>query len=534
VANPADDFPWGGTERSRRYYNVETVQRRQTGNAMSRSYFEYHLLMKLVDRPMTSPPARSQVLSHGAVKLLRRLLLVLLAIALFEFVYLIWTGRFELRNMAPCAILVVLGLSYRELAAERISRGLSILCWGVWASALGFSLIVAGVRTPFLYALPVVLMTTAWVQGRRAALLMATLTLIDLTALTIAEYQGWLLPPIQRRTVDLLITDCAVIAFAATIAVSLAEAFQRLYREEQELGEELRALNETLEQRVEERTEEYEQANRSLQETVDQLERTRAELVHSEKLSALGSMVAGVSHELNTPLGNAKLSVSTLRDRMQEISNSYRANALSRNQIVDFFVDGREVVNLANRAIERAIDLVDAFKQVAIDQTSERRRRFDLTTVIEETIATLRPGFKHDPWQISVDMPQGIEMDSYPGPLEQIVVNLVLNSIRHGFEGRDHGKISIGAHRESGVDSDSAQIVLTFADDGAGIAAENLGRVFDPFFTTRLGQGGSGIGLNITHRIATTILGGSITVESELGSGTVFTLAIPQRAPIPA
>jgi signal transduction histidine kinase len=206
---------------------------------------------------------------------------------------------------------------------------------------------------------------------------------------------------------------------------------------------------------------------------------------------------------------------------------------LSRTQIVDFFVDGREMVNLTNRAIERAIELVDAFKQVAIDQTSERRRRFDLPTVIEETIATLRPGFKHEPWQIEIDVPQGIEMDSYPGPLEQIVVNLVLNSIRHGFEGRNHGKVTIGGHRETRADIDSAQIVLTFADDGVGIAPENLGRVFDPFFTTRLGQGGSGIGLHISHRIATTVLGGNIAVESVPGSGTVFTLTVPQRASLP-
>ncbi len=360
-------------------------------------------------------------------------------------------------------------------------------------------------------------MTTAWVQGRRAALLMAALTLFDLVVLTIAEYQGWLLPPIQRRTVDLLFTDCAVIAFAATIAISLAEAFQRLYKEERELGEELRVLNETLEQRVEERTEEYERTNQSLLETIDQLERTRTELVHSEKLSALGSMVAGISHELNTPLGNAKLSVSTLRDRMQEISNSYKANALSRNQIGDFFVDGREMVNLADRAIERAVELVDAFKQVAIDQTSERRRRFDLATVIDETIATLRPSFKHEPWQIVIDVPQGVEMDSYPGPLEQIVVNLMLNSIRHGFDGRSHGIITIGGHCGN---QRRQRFRSNCASASATTAQELLRKTWDGCLIRSLlpgwGQGGSGIGLNITHRIATTVLGGSITVESAL------------------
>ncbi|MBV8667265.1 MAG: HAMP domain-containing histidine kinase [Burkholderiaceae bacterium] len=492
--------------------------------------------MNLPNKAGSEPAPRLQVLSHGAVMLLRRLLLIVLVAAIVDIFLLLWGHRISLGNIAPFDLLLIVGLCYRELAAGRTERGLVLLCWATWLSACAFSYFIAGLRTPFLIGIPMVLMSTAWVQGRRAALTMVSLTLVHLVVLTVVEYQGWLPPPVQRRTIDFTVTYVVVSVFSAAIAVSLVEAFQHLYRQERDLGEELRSLNETLEQRVDERTEEYELANQSLQETVEQLERTRSELVHSEKLSALGSMVAGVSHELNTPLGNAKLALSTLRDRMQVISESYRAGSLTRNQIVEFFQEGREVVELANRSVDRAVGLVESFKQVAVDQTSERRRSFNLSTVIEETLDTLRPGFKRQPWQFTVEVPLDIEMDSYPGPFEQIVINLVHNSVRHGFDGREQGMVTIGAYRESaaGDGEEGGQVVITFTDDGVGIAAENLGRVFDPFFTTQLGKGGSGIGLNIVHRLASTVLGGSIAVESEPGKGTVFTLTIPQRAPMPS
>jgi signal transduction histidine kinase len=268
-----------------------------------------------------------------------------------------------------------------------------------------------------------------------------------------------------------------------------------------------------------------------IEKTLSDLRRTQEQLVQSEKLSALGSMVAGVSHELNTPIGNTKMAISTLIDRITELKASFLGSTLKKQQITDFFEESLEITDLAQRSIERAIDLVGAFKQVAVDQTSEKRRSFDLATVVEETIATLRPGYKKDPWQFVLDIPAGITMDSYPGPLEQIVMNLTHNSVRHGFDGRDQGCVKICAQLDAAPHEGVKQIILTVCDDGCGIPQENLGRVFDPFFTTKLGQGGSGIGLNITHRIVTTILGGTIRVDSPDRLGTIFTLHIPQRAP---
>ncbi len=249
-------------------------------------------------------------------------------------------------------------------------------------------------------------------------------------------------------------------------------------------------------------------------------------LLQSEKLSKLGAMVAGVSHELNTPLGNTKLALSTLLDRIHGFNQQYVDGTLKRSSIEEFIRELTDITTLADRSVDRALNLVVTFKQVAIDQTSERRRQFDLATIIRETITSLSPSYKHDPWKFVIEVPDNILMDSYPGPLEQIIINLVQNSIRHGFDGRNHGCITIRASVAEDDNKDQT-VAIVFSDDGAGIAPHNIDKIFEPFFTTRLGRGGSGIGLNIAHQIATSILEGSISVKSELGSGTCFTLTIP-------
>jgi signal transduction histidine kinase len=178
------------------------------------------------------------------------------------------------------------------------------------------------------------------------------------------------------------------------------------------------------------------------------------------------------------------------------------------------------------RNLERAAELIRSFKGVAVDRTSSQRRQFDLAGVIEETLLTLQPTLKPLPYRISHAIPAGIRLDSYPGPLGQILSNLINNAIVHAFAGRDHGQMHLQASL-NGPD----RLQLRFSDDGCGIAHEHLKRIFDPFFTTRLGQGGSGLGLNIVYNLATGVLGGSIHAESALGQGSTFILDIPLHAP---
>ena len=281
----------------------------------------------------------------------------------------------------------------------------------------------------------------------------------------------------------------------------------------------LRRYREHLEDLVAERTNELQCANRELRQAM-------AQLVQAEKLAALGSLVAGVAHELNTPLGNSRVVASLLGEQIHELAAAFELGSLRRSQVEGFLQRGREAVELLERNAARAADLISQFKQVAVDQSSVRRRTFDLRQTVDDILVALRPRLKRTQHGIDVDIPNGLELDSYPGPLEQVIVNLVDNALAHGLGGHKPGRIEFKAHAHG-----SAQLVLRVSDDGAGIPATILRRVFEPFFTTRLGQGGSGLGLYIVYNLVTGVLGGNIDVESTPGQGTTFVLTLPRRAP---
>ncbi|KAB2921421.1 MAG: HAMP domain-containing histidine kinase, partial [Candidatus Contendobacter sp.] len=256
------------------------------------------------------------------------------------------------------------------------------------------------------------------------------------------------------------------------------------------------------------------------------LRQAMAQLIQTEKLAALGSLVAGVAHELNTPLGNARAVAGALGEDLRAFAAAVDAGALRRSRVDAFLHRGREAVELLERNTARAADLIGHFKQVAVDQTSARRRRFDLRQTVEELLVTLRPQFKRTAHRIALDIPPGLELDSYPGPLEQVLANLVGNSLAHGFAGRDTGAIRIRA-----AALDAGRVRLDYADDGIGVPETIQNRIFDPFFTTKLGSGGSGLGLYIVYNLVTGVLGGTIRVHSAPQAGTTFTLTLPRSAP---
>jgi signal transduction histidine kinase len=261
-----------------------------------------------------------------------------------------------------------------------------------------------------------------------------------------------------------------------------------------------------------------------------QLKEAQVQLAAQEKLASLGSLVAGVAHELNTPIGNSLLMASTLHEKTQHLANGFEEGALRRSELGGYVKDAREASELIMRSLHGAAELVNSFRQVSVDQASAQRRRFELARACSEIVATVMNKVRLAGHTLAIDVPAGIAMDSYPGPLGQVVINFVNNALMHAFEGPG------GAMRLSARLLDDAWVRIEFADDGRGIAAEHLARVFDPFFTTRMGQGGTGLGLNIAHTIATTLLGGSIRVESAPGQGTAFVLELPlvaaEAAPI--
>lgn len=279
--------------------------------------------------------------------------------------------------------------------------------------------------------------------------------------------------------------------------------------------------NAELEARVEQRTLELKSTNDELSNALTTLQHAQKELVQSEKLAALGSMVAGVSHELNTPIGNAMVVASSMHDRAREFQGLVIRNELKRSLLERFMTDSLEGAELVQRSLQRASDLVHSFKQVAVDQTSERQRVFNLDEVVREIIATLRPNLKKMPWKIAIDIPRDITLDSFPGALGQVTINIVMNAAIHAFAGRTEGRISVHGRQ---IDNESVELV--FADDGVGMPADVMSRIFDPFFTTRLGTGGSGLGLAIVHQMVTQVLQGRVSVESQVGEGSRFTVIL--------
>lgn len=288
---------------------------------------------------------------------------------------------------------------------------------------------------------------------------------------------------------------------------------------------ELLALNNSLEQRIHERTAELAGRNEELARALSNLQLMQEQLVQADKLSSLGSIVAAVAHELNTPIGNALTVATTLQDLNKAFSQAVE-QGLRRSVLDEFQSNCQQAADMLLRNLQRAAELIRSFKGVAVDRTSSQRREFELAEVVQETLLTLAPTLKHKPYRINCHIPAGIRLDSYPGPLGQILSNLINNAIVHAFAGHAEGQIEIRAEQR-----DSRHLTLHFRDNGCGIAPENLRRIFDPFFTTRLGQGGSGLGLNIVYNLATGLLGGSIHVDSRSGEGTCFTLEIPLRAP---
>ncbi|MFZ6818934.1 sensor histidine kinase [Undibacterium sp. Ji22W] len=253
-----------------------------------------------------------------------------------------------------------------------------------------------------------------------------------------------------------------------------------------------------------------------------QLQETQAQLVEREKLAALGSLVAGVAHELNTPLGNSLLIASAIEDNIHQITEKIDAGPVKRSDFKNFANRCLEACTLLMRSLHTSANLVSSFKQVAVDQASAQARTFNLKITTTEIIATMMNQVRLSEHQLQIDIPEDIEMHSYPGPYGQVLINLLQNAILHGFEGRTQGQMKISAQV---IATDRVQI--KFEDNGVGIKADNLHRIFEPFFTTKLGHGGSGLGLNVTYNIVTSLLGGHIRVESVIGEGTVFTMELP-------
>lgn len=282
---------------------------------------------------------------------------------------------------------------------------------------------------------------------------------------------------------------------------------------------------ENLEERVRTRTEDLTLVNHELTEAIQRLETTKDNLVQTEKLAALGALVAGVSHELNTPIGNGRLMTSALHATARELKSHYEAGDLTKSQFESLVTEILEGTTLVERNLLKAIHLVQSFKQVAVDRTSDKRRTFKLKEFLDEIESTMHHIFKSIPFELQVIPGEDVSLNSYPGVISQIISNLINNALMHAFEDREKGTISVRTKTLK------HSVNISVIDDGIGMSQEIQIRILEPFFTTKLGKGGSGLGMHIVHNLATGPLGGTLQIESVAGKGSIITLKIPLTAP---
>ena len=298
-----------------------------------------------------------------------------------------------------------------------------------------------------------------------------------------------------------------------------------------ELGDVIRGFNQIqrrLKSTIARIREAEDAARRSQQQTAQamtDLRLTQESLLQAERLASLGSLVAGVAHEINTPVGIALTSASVLKDATDDMQAALAGDGLKKSVMLRYLATAAESSRLIMNNAYRAAQLIHSFKQIAVDQTSEARRPFVLMEYVGEIVTSLRPTLKTTRIELKFDGADEIVLDSYPGAFAQVITNLVLNCVEHAFDPEQPGEIRIHARLDVDV------VELELSDNGKGIAPELLDRIFEPFFTTRRGQGGTGLGLNIVYNLVVKQFNGTISVRSTLGHGTCFTLRLARVAP---
>lgn len=287
-------------------------------------------------------------------------------------------------------------------------------------------------------------------------------------------------------------------------------------------NKEIESMNKDLEIRVKERTLELSQANEKLAHTLINLNETREQLIESEKLASLSNLVAGLAHEINTPLGIILTVVTYMQDSTKKITDKLEGNSLTRDELIKYTESMLESEVLIFDNVTRTTDLIGSFKLISSDQTSHESRVIDLTDYIDNIVRGLEPNLKKSNISINLVAPKPIEINTVPGSIYQVMVNLIMNAALHGYHS-NAGQIDVSIREQS----DSVDILVQ--DHGAGISEENLKHIFEPFFTTTRGAGGTGLGLNIAYNAIKQNLKGSITVDSVIGKGTKFIVTLPQK-----
>jgi signal transduction histidine kinase len=311
----------------------------------------------------------------------------------------------------------------------------------------------------------------------------------------------------------------------------LGEAFNNMLQRTQEhmlrqteAETEQAKLNLSLEGKVQQRTTALKEANSELIQTLEKLHQFQRQMVQNEKMASLGDMVAGVAHEVNTPIGLGVTASTMMLDRLSDMRKAFEDKTLKASSLSKFIAEGEENLNIIYRNLNRAAELISSFKQVAVDQSSENNRIFFFNKLMDEILMSMRPKLKKVNHQINIHCADNLVIESKAGPINQIMINLIMNSIIHGFEYMDRGQIDIVIESV-----DESKVSIEFKDNGKGIPEHLCKRIFDPFVTTKRGRGGSGLGMHLVYNLVTQALNGSISVLSEEGQGVQFRILFPVK-----
>ncbi|WP_419810487.1 ATP-binding protein [Bacterioplanoides sp.] len=305
---------------------------------------------------------------------------------------------------------------------------------------------------------------------------------------------------------------------------TLSEKMNNELKQKTRAQQQLKQVNSELEDRVEERTQSLQTTIDELNHALKALNKTQGKLIEAEKLSALGGMVAGISHEINTPLGLCITIHSYIDDHYQQLKSGFDSGQITKQDFSDFVAIMDESLGIMDKNLQRAAHLIKSFKQVSEDQTGEHIRDFSVKDYLNEILETLSPKFKKTRHQVHIDCSEHMRMSTYPGAISQVMTNLLMNSLIHGFENKEQGNINILIAEEKG------NAVIRYSDDGKGLNEEAKQKIFDPFYTTKRGQGGTGLGMHLVYNIVNQRLQGDITIEKDCGcEGACFRLIIPKK-----
>lgn len=306
-------------------------------------------------------------------------------------------------------------------------------------------------------------------------------------------------------------------------SMDAVRTFQQTLIEQRQQKAELKSLNDeltehknNLEQIIFERTKE-------VKESYEKLKEAETNLIESQKLAALGSLVSGITHEINTPIGISLTAASHLIEETQRAIAKNKDGTICQTAFSDFTEEATEISDIIVSNITRASELIKSFKGVAVDQTSEKQISFEIKSYVDDILLSLRPQLKKTSHVINIHCPTTFSANTIPGALSQILTNLIVNSIVHGFENIEQGIIDITIHNKN------ENIEIIYQDNGVGISAEHREKVFEPFFTTKHGKGGSGLGMHIVHELVTKTLQGSIRSSGTLEEGVQFILIFPRE-----